>query len=565
MATGARAVDVRQTESRPRVPPREVLLGLGSVFGKTLRDSRAAILIVTALLGVMILAGGGVMANEYGTAQARLELAAMSRDMPPTLRGFYGNPVNVDTLGGFISWHYASYFALMAGLWSILALSSTLAGEASRGNLDLTATTPRSRRAIALEKVGGHLAALLLSMAALGVLAWITAAAFGTQPGDEISPGAAFAFAVGLGVRALVAGAIAFALAPILGRGAAAGIAGVVMVAGYVAYGYRTVVPAFDTAAGFTWWSWTADHIPLAGSFDWTGVGVAAGVAALLLAVGVETFARRDIGVTVGIAGLRLPSALLGVRGPIGRSFGDLLPTAFWWAIGLAVYGVVMAGASWSIMDLLSSSPEMAAIFRTLIPGIDLTTAAGFLQLAFADLGFLLFGLAVTTLLAASWADESEGRLELHLATPLPRDRWTSSTSVAIWLGVGLMTASLAIAIGAGVASLGQDALTPSAGTVALGLYGAALAGVGMALGGIAGARYAARGVAAVAIGTFLLDTLAPVLRLPDWVSQLALTSHLGEPFVGSWDETGVIACLAIAMAGLALGMLGMRRRDIAR
>lgn len=541
------------------------LFGLGSVFGKTLRDSRAAILIITALLGVMIVAGGGVMANEYGTAQARLELAAMSRDMPPTLRGFYGNPVNVDTLGGFISWHYASYFALLAGLWSILALSSTLAGEASRGNLDLTATTPRSRRAIALEKIGGHLAALTISMGALGILAWLAGAAFGTQPGDAIAPGAAFAFAVGLGVRALVAGSIAFALAPILGRGPAAGIAGVVMVGGYVAYGYRTVVPAFDSAASLTWWSWAADHIPLAGSFDWAGVALAAGVAAVLLVAGIEAFARRDIGVTVGIPGLRLPGALLGVRGPIGRSFGDLLPTAFWWAVGLAAYGVVMAGASGSIIDLLSGSPQMAEIFRTLIPGIDLTSSAGFLQLAFADLGFVLVGLAVTTLLAGSWSDETEGRLELNLATPLTRGRWTSSTGIAVWLAVGLVTVILALAIGFGVATVGQDALMPGAGTIALGLYGLALAGLGMAVGGIAGPQYASRAVAAVAIGTFLLDTLAPVLRLPDWVSELALTTHLGEPFVGSWDLTGVVACLAVALIGLAAGMWGMRRRDITR
>ena len=113
----------RASGATPGVPFGTAILGLGSVFGKTLRDSRAAILIVTALLGLMILAGGGVMANTYGTSGARAELGAMSREMPDLLRGFYGNPVNVDRLGGFISGHYAAYFALIAGLWSILALA----------------------------------------------------------------------------------------------------------------------------------------------------------------------------------------------------------------------------------------------------------------------------------------------------------------------------------------------------------------------------------------------------------------------------------------------------------
>ncbi|HEX7950486.1 MAG TPA: hypothetical protein VF494_09070 [Candidatus Limnocylindrales bacterium] len=541
------------------------MFGLGSVFGKSLRDSRLAILTVTALLGLIILAGGSVMANTYGTVEARTELGAMSRDMPDLLRGFYGNPVNVDRLGGFISWHYAAYFALLAGLWSILALSSTLAGEARRGSLDVTAATPHARRAIALQKVGGHVAALAASLAILGVLAWFTGAAFGTLPGDRIEPGTAAAFAVGLGVRALVAGALAFALAPIIGRGASAAIAGGLMVAGYVAFGYRTVVPAFDAVARLTWWSWTADFIPLAGRFGWDGIALTAAVAAVLLVVGIEAFARRDIGVTVALPTPPIPAALLGLRGSFGRSSGEMLPGAFWWAVGLGIYGIAMAAASRSMIDLLAESPEMASIFRTLIPGIDLTTVAGFLQLAFADLGFVLIGLAVTTLIGGRWSDESEGRLELLLAMPLTRRTWAVGAGAAVGLGVALITVVLAGAIGLGVASVGQDAATPMAGTLVLALYGVALAGIGMAAGGWAGPRAAAPVVAAIAIGTFLLDMLAPMLRLPDWVAQLALTSHLGEPMIGRWDLAGVVASLALAVGGVAAGAWGLSRRDIAR
>lgn len=547
------------------IPLASALLGLGSVFGKTLRDSRAAVVIVTVLLGVMVLAGGGVMANTYGTAEARAELGAMSRDMPAMLRGFYGDPVNVDRLGGFISWHYGAYFALLGGLWSILALASTLAGEARRGNLDLTAATPQGRRAIALQKVGGHVVALASAMAVIAVLAWLTGVVFGTMPGDAIDPAAAVAFGVGLGVRALVAGALAFALAPIIGRAASAGIAGSLMVAEYVAYGYRTVVPAFDSITGFTWWSWTAGHIPLAGSYDWGGIALTAAVAVALLLVGVEGFARRDIGVTLSLPTPPLPAALLGVRGPLARAFGDTLPGAFWWAIGLGIYGIAMAAVSRSMIDLLATSPEMGLIFRTLIPGIDLTTTAGFLQLAFADLGFLFVGLAVTMLVGGRWSDESEGRLELHLTTPLTRPAWVIVAGVSVMMGVGLITLVLGGAVGLGVASAGQDPLTPMAGTLVLGLYGAALTGIGMAAGGIAGPGAAARVVGGVAIATFLLDTLAPVLRLPDWVAQLALTSHLGEPMIGRWDLSGVVACVALAILGLAAAARGMAQRDIAR
>jgi ABC-2 type transport system permease protein len=487
----------------------------------------------------------------------------MSSDMPPMLRGMYGNPVNVDTLGGFISWHYGAYFALLAGLWAILALSSTLAGEARRGSLEFAVATPCSRRTIALQKVAGIAAALGIVMGLVALAAWVTGVAGATLPGDTISASAATSFAIGLGVRALMAGSIAFAIAPLLGRGAAAGIAGALMLGGYVVYSYRAVVPAFDAIAGATWFSWTAGHIPLAGQVDWPGLAVTAVACAILVAIGVEAFVRRDVGVTISIPTPRLPRALLGVRGPLGRSLGDLLPAALAWGVGLGIYGVLMAAASRSLLDALASAPAMAEIFRNLIPGIDITTAAGFLQLAFADIGFVLLGLAATTFIAGRSSEETAGRLELQLATPLTRARWAVASGVATWLAVAVVAVLLAGAIALGVASVGQDPVTPAVGTLVLALYGIALAGVGIGVGGWFGPAFAAPAVLVVAIGTFLLDLLGPALRLPDWVAQLALTTHLGEPMIGSWDVAGIVAYLVLAVGGLAIGALGMSRRDI--
>ena len=561
------AVEIRGTPfipaSAPHPPYPRLLYGLGSVFGKTLRDARLGIVLIAGLLGVMTMAGGMTMSSTYGTVESRLELAAMSGDMPPMMRGLYGNPVNVDTLGGFISWHYATYFALFAGLWSILALSSTLATEARRGSLEFTVATPRSRRSIALQKLAGHVVAVSVAMALMVIVAWATGTAGATFPGDAITPAAAISFSVGLGVRALVAGSVAFAIAPILGRGAAAGIAGAVLLGGYVINSYRTVVPAFETLSGATWFAWTSDHLPLAGQWDWPGIAVTALLAVALFAIGVEAFARRDVGVTISLPLPGLPRALLGVRGPLDRSFGDLLPSAASWGIGLAVYGILMAVASRSLLDILGESPALAEIFRTIIPGIDITTAAGFLQLAFADIGFVLIGLAAATFIAVRSSDETAGRLELQLATPLTRVRWAVASAAAVCLSILLVNLLLAAAVAVGVASVGQDVATPSSGTLVLAVYGAALVGIGVAVAGLFRASVAVPVVLAVTIGTFLVDLVAPVLRLPDWVQQLALTAHLGEPMVGTWDAAGVAACLVLAVGGVAIGAWGMSRRDI--
>ena len=75
--------------------------------------------------------------------------------------------------------------------------------------------------------------------------------------------------------------------------------------------------------------------------------------------------------------------------------------------------------------------------------------------------------------------------------------------------------------------------------------------------------EFAAELVAAFVIATFLVGLLAPALKLPDLVQQLALTTHLGQPMIGVWDPAGMIACAVIAVGGIAVGAWGMRRRDL--
>jgi ABC-2 type transport system permease protein len=547
----------------PRVPALRRLYGLGSVFGKTLRDSRLGTVTVSALLGGIVLAGGATMASTYGTLQARAELAALSSSLPPVLRGLYGDPVNVNTLGGFISWHYGAYFALLAGLWSILALSSTLAGEARRGSLEFALVTPLSRRAVAYQKVGGHVVALSVAMAVVALTAWLAGAVAATMPGDAIAPSAAIGFAVGVGAKALIAGSVAFVAAPLLGRGAAAGLAGALLVAGYVLNSYRELVPVFDSVANLTWFSWTRDHLPLAGQTDWPSVALVLVVALALLATGVEVFLRRDVGVTSSIRTPGFPRALLGVRGPLDRTIGELLPASLAWGIGLGLYGFVMAVSSSAFTVELARTPDLVEMVRSILPGVDLTTTAGFLQMAFVDFGLVLAALAAATFVAGRSSDETSGRMELLITTPLSRIRWAIASGVGVWVAIVATVVLLAVSIGIGVRLAGDDAIQPMLGTIVVAAYAMAMAGIGLAVGGLTRSSFAGPAVLIVAIGTFLIDILGEALRLPDWCQQLALSSHMGQPMVGHWDGAGLLACAVLAVGGLLLGAWGMNRRDI--
>ena len=154
----------------------------------------------------------------------------------------------------------------MAALWSVLALSGTLAAEARRGSLEFVATTPLGMRRIAVEKLAAHLTGMAIVVIVTFLSAYLAGSAFATLPGDEIPVSAALGFALWVGVVALASGAVAFALSPLIGRGASAGIAGAILVAGYFINGYQAAVPAFAGVANLTWWGWTAHHQPLAGA-----------------------------------------------------------------------------------------------------------------------------------------------------------------------------------------------------------------------------------------------------------------------------------------------------------
>ena len=549
----------------PPIPLHRRLYGLGSIYGKTIRDSRLAFLIMSGLIAGFMFAIGEAFGTAYGTAEARVEIANLVTSVPPIIAGMAGNTVNVDTMGGFLTYKYGPFFAFLAGLWSILALSGTLAGEARRGSLDFVAAAPFGKRRIALEKLAAHVTVVTLSMVLLAIAAWVAGSVFGSaELGDEIPVISAVGFALWVGLMALASGAIAFALAPVVGRGSAAGVAGMALLGSFVIGNYAPYVPAFEGIANLSWFHWTYDHVPLAGQYDWPSLALVAVIAVVLLAVGVELFARRDLGVMTGLPVPGLPRVTLGLRSPTGRSFGDQLPLALGWGLGIGVFGFVLAAASQSFTeDLFEQSPGIAEILETVFPGVDFFSAGGFLQLVFVEMGLIVVGLSAATFVSKWASDEGSGRLEMLLTTPLRRDRWAISGGIGAFGAVAVSTLIYAVGIGLGAAFAGSEALTPMLGAAVLGLYAAAMVGVGVAIGGLFRTSWAAELVAVVVIATFLINLLAPPLELPEWFHHLALTAHLGQPMLGIWDGVGILACVGLAVGGLLLGAWGMSRRDV--
>jgi Putative exporter of polyketide antibiotics len=536
------------------------IYGFGSIYGKTIRDSRLAFIIAAGMLGGLSLVMGAAISTVFPDAASRTEVDKLIGGMPAQMVDFFGKPVALGTLGGYLTWKYGLVFVLATALWSILGLSSTLAGEAGRGSLDLVAATPFGKRRIAIEKIAAHVTMLVLALAFMAVMITISSNVYGDAAlGDKIAPLSAFGFAVWLGFIALFFGGLAFALSPLLGGAGAAGIAG-------IAFALAWTVNGLDVGplAVLSPFHWTQNHVALTGNYDWPALVLVGVVAVAFLAIGVELFSRRDLGITLGVGLPQLPAGVLGVRGPVSRAFGDQLPRALSWGIGLGIMGAILASLVGSMSDQIAGDANLLRIIRQVFPTFDLTSAGGFLQL-FVELFFIAAGFAAATLVSKWASDETGGRLEEVLTTPLTRVRWLVTGAIAAFLGALVLTLLFALGVAGGAASGGITPGSELLGAFSLGLYAAALIGIGVAAGGLWRTSIAAEVVALFVAATYLIDLLAPPLNLPDWVHQLALTAHFGQPMLGNWDVVGVVACLVLAAGGVAIGAWGIARRDVGR
>ncbi|HYM83961.1 MAG TPA: hypothetical protein VEY67_07415 [Candidatus Dormibacteraeota bacterium] len=547
----------------PPIPLRRRIYGFGSIYGKTIRDSRLSFIIAAGLLGGKALVMGAAVSSIFATPLARHELDKLFGGIPASMLRLFANTDlmgdKVGTLGGYVTFKYGLIFAMGTALWSIMALSGTLAGEARRGSLDFVATSPFGKRRIALEKVAAHLTLLVLTMAIMAVALTASSDLFGNaELGDSIPLLSSFGFALWVGCTALFFGGLALALSPVLGRAGSAGVAALAMVVLWIVSGLSIGGPLVWLSPFY----WTFDHIPLVGIYDWPAVAAEGILGVVFLGIGVELFARRDLGVTAGLSLPNLPSGLLGVRGPTARAFGEQLPRALAWGLGLAVVGIVFTSFAASLAKEVGAAGSLSDAFGRIFPGIDFASAGGWLQL-YAELLYIAGGFAAATFVSKWASDETDGRLETVLTTPLDRARWVLSGGTSAILAVVIVTVMFAAGIWLGGLVGGLDTNQALVGSAALGLFAWSVLGIGFAVGGLWRTSLAAEIAAIFVVATYLIDLVAPPLGLPDPVRQLALIAHLGQPMIGRWDATGVVACVVIAVGGIALGAWGMSRRDV--
>jgi hypothetical protein len=151
------------------------------------------------------------------------------------------------------------------------------------------------------------------------------------------------------------------------------------------------------------------------------------------------------------------------------------------------------------------------------------------------------------------------------LSTPRSRASWAFLSALGVLAAVALVGIVIGVFIAVGVANQGGDVVQPLVGIAVLTLAAAGFTGMGLAAGGLVRLSLAAGVTAFLVIATLLIDTLGAALKLPDWVLDLSLYRHVGQPMAGVVEPFGVAVAAVMVVGGLVLCTVGLRRRDIGR
>jgi ABC-2 type transport system permease protein len=542
-----------------------------SIFLKTLRDYRVAILGWGIGMGLVVVSPMASVAALVTTPQAREQLISIAATF-----AWNADAIAVDTIGGYATFKIGIFIFLIA-VWPLLAGSRMLRGEEDRGSMDVLLSLPRPRLRVALEK----LAAMWTALLAMGVLIGLVAFAGGNKFGADFGLGGGLLFGLNLALICAVFGGLALLISQFTQeRGPAAGWTAALLLIFIVLDMIHRVVPNSEWLSRLSpiyYYNLSKPLVPGHGA-DAGAMVFQLALAALLSGAAVWLFALRDVGGTVPLprwlqlperqASRALPVGDWSLRSVYARSLGMIAMPTLWWTLliagwaGWVVYVVQLMEARLS--SLLSSSPAFDELIKKL-GGADASLNAGFLSAMFIFLPLFLMAFAVTQVNRWS-ADEQDGRLDLVLAAPQRR--------LGVLLGrfAALATATVAIAVitllvsaaAAAAAGLSLDAGNLAAATLGMIPLGLLIAALGYLASGWLRTAADTGLLSFVLAAWFFISFIGPELKLPDATLRLSAFYYYGTPLLHGLSLTSVLEVVAVTAVALGLGTLRFMRKDIA-
>jgi ABC-2 type transport system permease protein len=476
-------------------------------------------------------------------------------------------PVHPETLGGYEQYKWLSGVIIMMMIWAAVAGIAVGRGEEDRGLVDEWLASGVSRTRLLLSRSAAF--GLVLFVACVASTIGISAVAPLVQSDPNLGGDLGKALSMTAGLFCCYT--IALLISQLPGERQTATSFGVgALVVLLVINGIADTVSSaswIGVISPFHWMEKTTSAAP-GGTFD-VGATIGLAVAALvLLGLTVPIFQRRDVGsglVSFGRrthAAVRVASGNVMLRLPFTEGLWEQRVGLSVWAVSTLVLGAVMVSVAKSVADALFADPHLAALFTRAMGNNVYEALMGIIWFGIALL--ILAGYAVVQV--SRWAaQDSEGRVEMLLSTPVSRTR------VVIDRALEFAVASLLIVI---AGSLGVAAKVPSSGlnisaghlfTSSLLMWPFALAFGGLGVAVVSRwPRIAVPFLAAFAAIEYFLGDLAPLFKFPGWVANLSVFHLFGNPLgASSIDWTPPLEMILVFVVGFAAALFLMRQRDV--
>jgi ABC-2 type transport system permease protein len=522
------------------------LTGTGALIRLVLRRDRVRLPIwVLAIVG-LLMSSVASLPSVYGTTAEREGYTAAVGDNPVAV--MMGGPgAGLPSLGGIVVFEIAVVGYIAVGLMSVLLVVRHTRAEEEAGRTELIRSAVLGRRA------GPAAAVLVVAGANVLVGLWVGAGmvATGLPVAGSVALAASFvAFGLVMTAVGLVAAQLTEHSRGASGAGSAALAAFFVLRA------------AGDIGSGTLSWAspmgWALAVRPFAAE-RWGVLLLPLAAAVLLTAVALALLDRRDVGAGLVAARPGRASASRWLSGTVGLAVRQHRAGLLGWSVGVFLLGAAYGSVGESVEQLVSQNDALAEFLAG--TGTDLTDT--FFAVAASLLALLVTGFALQVTLRMR-SEETGGLLEPLLGTAVSRARWAGSHLAVAALGSTLLLGLAGAGMGLMHAILTADPGQLGRLTGATVVYAPAvwtIVGAAAALFGLL-PRAAALGWALLAAAAFLL-LLGRTVQLPDWTIELSPFEHVPQVPAEAWSSGPLVAMAAVAAGLVAVGLVGLRHRDI--
>ncbi len=263
---------------------------LRSVLLKTFYDQRRALVAWAVSLLLLV----GMYVAIWPSIKRQPSLSDFLQNMPEAFRSlFAASGADMSTPVGYVQIELLSFMGpLLLILYAVMAGAAAVAGEEDGHTLDLLLANPLGRTRLVLEKA----AAMVLGTLGLAAVLGVGLVVEGQWAQMHLPVGDVAAAMLHMALLGLVFGALALAIGAAIGHTTAArAVPAVVAVVTYVVNGLGPQVSWLKPFQKLSPFYQYIGHDPLRHGVSVAGVAVAVGTVAVLMAVAVVGFRRRDV------------------------------------------------------------------------------------------------------------------------------------------------------------------------------------------------------------------------------------------------------------------------------